>query len=137
MAFFATIEDLPSAKASQWEPRQRRRPQPRERRPPVRPPRKPRTIPPRTPSRRGCQDGQKRVKRLVYGFERIVCVGGSGKIPYAYRSLIDTNDQLRGRRKPVRTPPAIREDRKPTRRTTRGYLKGRYRFKIDENPWNN
>jgi hypothetical protein len=136
MAFFATIEDLPSAKA-QWAPRHRGRPRPyppRNRRP-VPPPRKPRTIPRRQGRPHHCTDGHKRILVTAYGNRKAwTC---AGPIPYAYRSLINTSDQIRGRKKPVRVPPAIQEDRKPTRRTTRGYLKGRYKYIVDENPWGN
>jgi hypothetical protein len=130
MAFFATIEDLPYAKA-QWSPRHRGRVNPRERRPPVRPPRKPNTIPSKTPSQHFCTDGHTRVLvRTSYGRSAYTC---QGPIPYAYRSLINTSDQIRGRRKPIRVSSAVQKDRKPTRRTTRGYLPGKYRYYVNEN----
>lgn len=135
MAFFATIEDLPAPR-NNWSPRQRGRRRPWHTKPPVRPPKKPRTVPNRAMPKPGCQDGQKRVKRLVYGFERMVCATDS-QIPYAYRSLIDTNDQLRGRRKPLRVPDHTVTDRKPTRRSTTGYLNALARYYVNENPRDN
>lgn len=132
MAFFATTEDLPTCK-SQWTPRHRghRQPLPDRTRRPVPPPRKPRTAPPRTTPTHHCTDGHTRTLVTVNGNRRAwTCVG---KIPFAYRSLIRTRDQIRGRKKPRRTTRAVQQDRKPTRRTTRGYARGRYRYYVNEN----
>jgi len=131
MAFFATTEDLPFARA-QWNPRNRNHTTPKEVNPPVRPPKAPKTVPSRTA--RGCRS-QKYVKRLVYGFERMVCVISSvpPRVPYGYQGLIDTSDQLRGRRKPRRIPNAVLRDRKPTRHTRKGYHKAKSRSYVREN----
>jgi hypothetical protein len=130
MAFFATTEDLPFARA-QWNPRNRNRNTPKDVNPPIQPPKAPKTVPSRTS--KGCPSGQKYVKRLVYGFERMVCTVSGPGIPYAYRSLIDTNDQLRGIKKPRRIPNAVLRDRKPTRRTKRGYHQAKSSSYVREN----
>jgi hypothetical protein len=128
MAFFATLEDLPRARA-QWSPGNVGDPNSGDPKPNVPKPVPPRVIPPRTPPQHHCTDGHKRVLMTKYGRGYWTCVG---PIPYAYRSLINTRDQIRGRRKPGRTPRAVQEDRTPTRRTTRGYLKGKYRYYFNE-----
>lgn len=131
MAYFATTEDLPFARA-QWNPRNRNWNDPHPVDPPIKPPKAPRGTPPtRRRRQRGCKDGDKRVKVLVYGYERILCVGWEmGREPSAYAHL---HDQLRGIKKPRRIPAAVLNDRRTTRRTARGYFKGKARGYVREN----
>lgn len=128
MAFFAALDRLPAARA-QWNGKYRGNPNPRRGNPTVRPPR--RSTPPNRQTSHHCTDGFKRVLMTKYGRGYWTC---AGPIPYAYRSLIEANNQVRGVKKPLtRVPAAVTNDKvyRPARRE--GYHKAKAKDVLNEN----
>ena len=131
MAFFASIDGLNAAR-TQWGDNDN----PTDPNPPivVNPPYVPPVVDPPFCSK----DGYHREMRVVYGFDRVVCVkDGSGGIPYAYRSLMDASQQARGRRKPRVIPAAVRRDRVRRAGRRRVFKKDKIQKNINENVDNN
>ena len=130
MAFFAALDRLPAARA-QWNGKYRGNDNPKDDNPTVRP--RTRPEPPNRQTSHHCTDGFKRVLVTVPSGNRQAWTC-SGPIPYAYRSLIEANNQVRGRKKPlIRRPAAVREDKvyRPARRV--GYKKARAKQHLNEN----
>ncbi len=108
MAFFATTEDMPMSRAA-WEPRRRNIVNPKPPKPPIRRPRKPRgrgaSVP--YPWILGVVS-ESRVRTPVIRKPRRV-----KPISWVTRGRESANDQIRGRRKPRRIPPAVVVDKLP------------------------
>lgn len=128
MAFFATLDELPVAR-KQWGNKPRGNPNPRRPKPPIRPPR--RSPPQHRQPQRFCKQGS--LPMLIPVPDMNHRIWRCSPIPYAYLSLINDYDMIRGWPKPSKVPFAVIEDRthKPARRV--GYVKAKAKNDMNEN----
>jgi len=109
MAFFATAEDIPLARAS-WGPKERDVVNPKPPKPPVKPPKKPRGKG-KPPKWVLGSSYHRSVREAAVKTPSVRKPKAVRPVSWGTRHIESTDDQVRGRKKPRRIPPAVVEDR--------------------------